>query len=99
MNSLLSEEVNTAFMNISNDIADIAYNNGMYDWLFGFFTLSIDENQSCIISFLKMEIWCSENDERDYVEDNDEYEPLEPYLRKEIKKILTMILSFIAIKI
>jgi hypothetical protein len=34
------------------------------------------------ILFQDIEIWCSENDERMYIESCDEYEPLLPHVQK-----------------
>lgn len=41
-----------------------------------------------IIKFLGNTIWSSENDERDYVDNEDEYEPLAPFLRRERDKMI-----------
>jgi hypothetical protein len=41
-----------------------------------------------VICFMDREIWASENDLREYDYDKDEYEPLEPFIRKEANRIL-----------
>ena len=51
------------------------------------------------INFLGMQIWCSANDEREYINENtpaEDYEPLEDYIRREATKIckLFSILDF-----
>jgi len=40
-----------------------------------------------IINFLGQGMWRSDEDERDFDESKNEYEPLEPFLRRESKKI------------
>tara|TARA_R110002111_G_scaffold258627_1_gene327887 strand:- start:337 stop:609 length:273 start_codon:yes stop_codon:yes gene_type:complete len=40
------------------------------------------------IKFLGAQIWNSEDDYREWDESTQDYEPLEPYLRKEINKTL-----------
>lgn len=44
-----------------------------------------------IITFFDVQLWSSENDEREYNEETDEYEPLENYLKKEINKFIGLI--------
>lgn len=39
-----------------------------------------------IVEFVGVQIWNSDNDERE-LDEHDEYEPLEPYLRNQIQKI------------
>lgn len=48
---------------------------------------------SIIINFMgQHQLWCSDNDEREYVnEEADEYESLEQYLRRESQKIINQI--------
>lgn len=41
------------------------------------------------IKFLGEYIWSSEDDERNYIEETDEYEPLEDYLRRVINERVT----------
>lgn len=43
-------------------------------------------NGVCIINFLDIQIWNSEDDMREYIEEEDEYENLEKYLRREINQ-------------
>jgi hypothetical protein len=50
-----------------------------------FITVSFS-NGNCLIEFLGLLIWYSDDDMREYDDDLDEYEPLEGYLRREINK-------------
>ena len=43
------------------------------------------------ITFLDIPIWHSDNDEREYNDEIDEYEPLKPYLIKKAKEILNIL--------
>lgn len=44
-----------------------------------------------IILFFGEQIWSSEDDNREYDEETDVYEPLENYLRREINKFISLI--------
>ncbi|KKM03014.1 hypothetical protein LCGC14_1778760 [marine sediment metagenome] len=45
-----------------------------------------------VITFMgNYQLWSSENDERDFDEVKDEYEPFEPYLRRETQKMINKI--------
>lgn len=44
-------------------------------------------NGRIIIEFFKMRLWDSDNDDRDFNEDLDEYEDLENYIRKQFNGI------------
>jgi len=64
--------------------------HGNYPFEFMYFTNGIFE----IIEFLGMQIWNSDNDEREYINVNtpaEDYEPLEDFLRREATKICKMI--------
>ena len=37
------------------------------------------------------QLWTSEDDERNYDEDKDDYEPFEPYLRRETQRMINQI--------
>ena len=51
-------------------------------------------NGDCVaIEFLGYPIWSSENDEREYLDDKDDYESLEDFLRREANKLLDVIRS------
>ena len=70
-------------------------NNEIYNFFkkdygepFSMLDLCTDGN-SIIINFLKIyRIWPPDEDEREYFDDKDEYEPIEQFLRKEIQKII-----------
>jgi hypothetical protein len=47
-----------------------------------------------IINFLGFQIWNSDDDEREHNEETEEYEPLENYLLREAKKILSELKTF-----
>jgi hypothetical protein len=36
------------------------------------------------VSFGDIQLWCSENDDREFDEDKNEYEPFMPYLKKQL---------------
>ena len=46
-----------------------------------------------LIKFLGCVIWLAENDEREYFEDKDKYEPLEEYLIKEKNKLIDKLIK------
>lgn len=46
------------------------------------------ENDECGVEFLGMEIWSTVNDDRDYIADKDEFEPLESYLKTIMSNVL-----------
>lgn len=39
------------------------------------------------ITFGEIQLWCSENDDREFNEDENDWEPLLPYLKKQFCKI------------
>ncbi len=41
-----------------------------------------------LVEFLGNRIWFEDEDEREFQGDLDDYEPLEPYLRREAKKVI-----------
>ena len=50
---------------------------------------SLETNGFCTsVIFADFSIWCSENDERKYIEEIEEYEPLEDFIRRETQKII-----------
>lgn len=62
-----------------------------YGLTFPLFELKTD-GFSVIINFMgQHRLWCSDEDEREYHEETDEYESLEEYLRRESQKIITQI--------
>ena len=46
---------------------------------------------SAAISFFDFPIWDTEGNERQFIDDKDEYEPLEDYLRREIMNLVNII--------
>lgn len=65
----------------------IAFNKDYYE--LGFF-LGLDlrcNGYNTIIYYLDIPIWYSDEDERDWIEENNDYEPLDGYLRKKINTI------------
>jgi hypothetical protein len=77
-----SKEIIEAIADLNCEIYDQIENDYIY--------LEYSTNSfSDIIDFLGIQIWNSENDERRYIdEENDVKEDLEIYLRKEINKII-----------
>lgn len=43
------------------------------------------------INFLGQVIWNSEEDDREWIEESNDYEPFEPYLRKKINELIQQI--------
>jgi hypothetical protein len=72
-------------------------NQEVYDYFESYgLTLSLFELRtngiSIIINFMgQYRLWFSDEDEREYCEETDEYEPIEQYLRRESQKIITQI--------
>jgi len=48
------------------------------------------------VYFLGEVVWCSEEDPRNYDEKSDSYEPLEGFLRRQVRKLANTILETIA---
>jgi len=44
-----------------------------------------------IIEFCGISIWSSEDDDRQYIDQIDEYEPIEPFLRKKVNEVIETI--------
>lgn len=49
---------------------------------------------SMVISYLNFVIWKEDEDEREFYEDQNEYEPLEEFLRKKCKKFMQLLHNF-----
>lgn len=51
-----------------------------------YFNISVKSNGFCqIVSFIGIDLWSSEDDIREYIDDNEEvYEPIEKFLRREL---------------
>lgn len=73
-------------MNEINNISSVveSLNEKLFEKASGVETeecFSLLTNGYCyIITFGKHELWNSENDEREWIEKNDDYEPLEPHI-------------------
>lgn len=75
--------------NINDEICDILNEN--YGENFLVLELCTDGN-SVIINFMgRHQLWFSDEDERDFYEETNEYEPLEKYLRRRAQKIIDQI--------
>jgi len=57
------------------------------------YTLKIFNKDSFVIDFMGVRLWFSEEDERDWDEEYDEYEPLRDFLIKESKDIIFVLSS------
>jgi hypothetical protein len=80
----MNNEIEKVLTSINDDIYNI-YDDGEI-------LLSLKTNGYCeILEFLGVVIWCSDNDERYFNEKINEYEDLELYIRKEMKKVIDKI--------
>ena len=62
-----------------------------FGFLFPIFELHTDGNGILIMFMNSIQLWYSDDDEREYNEEKDEYESLEGYLRREAQKIIDQI--------
>jgi hypothetical protein len=74
-------------MELLKELSDEDYTEASY---FLELKLSTWGHDVFIIEFLNNQIWCSEDDMREYT-DEDEYEPLEYFLRRGINQVLNYI--------
>jgi hypothetical protein len=82
------KEVIDAIASINSDIFEKTDNE--------FIELELKTNgMGAIIYFCGIQIWFSEEDERDEINENGDHEPLEPFLRKRVNEIIEL---FIKIK-
>ena len=71
------KEIEQAVQSIEEDI----FNQTGIDY----FNISIKSNGFCqTVSFVGIDLWSSEDDMREYNEDEDKYEPIEKFLRREL---------------
>ena len=76
--------VDTAVSNINMDLQEDEKEDEIY--------LEIHTNGFCIVvKFLGEQIWSSENEDRNFDDDANEWEPLEPFLRKKCKDLIIKI--------
>jgi hypothetical protein len=60
------------------------------EWGLTFIDLSYSAGYGFVaIKILGYDIWCSENDEREWVEENDDYEEFETYIYRKINELKT----------
>ena len=46
-----------------------------------------------VITFMDFEIWSTENDEREYIDEEDDYEPLAPFVRRKFNELIANLAS------
>jgi hypothetical protein len=71
-------EVNKCISNLNEELADMTEASEFFH-----FTMKTDGN-TIIIEFLGCQLWNNDDDEREYDEFADTYEPLEPFLRRRV---------------
>lgn len=42
-----------------------------------------------LITFMDFVLWNDDDDERDYIDEEDDYEPLEPFIRQKFNELIT----------
>lgn len=89
------EQINRIITILNNEFFQEDY-NGKYSG-YSPYTYSSD-GYTCIVKFMGIDIWNSEDDEREFYEDTNLYEPLEYYLRRETKKLLMYLVGNITFK-
>ena len=72
----------TAVSSIQEDIYDST------DWTECFNLVMITNGFSCIVNFGDIHLWSEEDDDREFDESTDKYEPFEPYLRRVLNEEL-----------
>ena len=81
--NLYPEELLDSVNSINEDICDQCENEE------AFLSLFIHTDGFCAnVMWLGIYIWCSENDERIENEETGEYEPIEGFLRRQVKELL-----------
>lgn len=90
MNEELKEAID-AVDNINEDIIEGYKNDSGGDDDLGLYprvSVSYMTYLGIIVEFDDIRIWYSDEDEREFFEDKNEYEPIEPYLRKQINRVV-----------
>ena len=64
---------------LNDEVEDTLYGKGIVYNPFEYRTTGYEQ----IVTFFGETLWCSENDEREFDEEADEYEPIEDFLRRE----------------
>lgn len=85
MKQKLLAEVFQAVENINEDIHEALDNKANQIDLLGIIS---EGSMFIVVTYLDHQLWDNDNDEREFIEDRNDYEPLEPFLRKEIKKLI-----------
>ncbi len=86
----MSKEALEAVENINQEIYEDLWEK--YGETFPILELQTDGYAIAITFMGDYQLWCSENDEREYFdEDKDEYEPLEKYLRRKVQELIDQI--------
>lgn len=53
------------------------------------FHFSMESDGYCsLVTFMGLNVWSSEDDERDFIDEKDEYEPLKDYIKRETSKLV-----------
>lgn len=74
-------------LDIVNDLNDYIYDKDSIEYYKPFEFRSIG-SQDSIVYFMGVFIWSVDNDERDYIEETDEREPLREFLIRQAKIVL-----------
>ena len=78
------KDIEDAIYSIQVDIID---SNESFDE--GDIGISLSTNGfATVVDFCGITLWCSENDDREYTEMTDLFEPFEPFLRRKLKELL-----------
>jgi hypothetical protein len=81
----LNEEV---FRSLEGKTVPFLSNCG-FDYPFSYNTNGL----ASAIEFMGINIWCSENDEREYDEEKDDYEPMMAFIRRQVKTFVMELLQ------
>jgi len=88
------KEVFAAVSTINDEVYDfLSEHGGEYDGDKAFYILDLHtDGNAIVVNFLdSITIWSFEDERREFIEDKDVWEPIEGYLRKEVKKLLDSI--------
>ena len=87
--NILSNEVLNAVENINQEVYD--FFEEKYGETFPILELQTDGFAINITFMGSFRLWCDDDEEREFNEIKNEYEPLEPYLRKETQRLIDQI--------
>jgi hypothetical protein len=51
------------------------------------------DGYASVIEFMGHVLWSTENDEREYIEETDDYEPLAPFVRRKFNELIANFVS------